>query len=172
MVNGTRPWVLLIVGALILAFPFCSPRDDERALRALVEKAARFAEKHDIGGIMDLTTEDFQAQPGDLDRRGAKRILFMAFRHYRKLKVYHPQPSVELESEAGGASVSVPFLIAKKDQPLPELKELYRDPMGWVEKVGESGDLYLFKLKTVKVKGNWLVKRAYLEKFTGMGFSK
>jgi len=38
--------------------------------------------------------------------------------------------------------------------------------------VGESGDLYRFKLKMVKVKGNWLVKRAYLEKFTGMGFSK
>ena len=172
MVNGTRPWLLLIVGAVILACPFCSPRDDERALRALVEKAARLAEKHDIGGIMDLTTEDFQAQPGDLDRRGAKRILFMAFRHYSKLRVLHPQPSVELESEAGGASVSVPFLIAKKEQPLPELKELYRDPMGWIERVGESGDLYRFKLKTVKVKGNWLVKRASLEKFTGMGFNK
>lgn len=172
MVDGTRPWVLSILGALILAFAFCSVKDDERELRELVEKAARFAEKHDIGGIMDLTTEDFQARPGNFDRRGAKRILFMAFRHYNKLRVFHPQPSVELESEAGGASVSVPFLIAKKDQSLPELKELYRDPMGWVEKVGESGDLYRFKLKMVKVKGDWLVKRAYLEKFTGMGFSK
>jgi len=74
MVSGTRPWVLLIVGALLLAFPFCSSKDDERALRALVENAARFAEKHDVGEIMDLTTEDFQAQPGDLDRRGTKRI--------------------------------------------------------------------------------------------------
>ena len=172
MVNGTRQWVLLIVGTLILVFPFCSPRDDERALRELVEKAARFAEKHDMAEIMDLTTEDFRARTGNFDRRGAKRILFMAFRHYNKLRVFHPQPSVELESEAGGASVSVPFLIAKKDQSLPELKELYRDPMGWIERVGESGDLYRFKLKTVKVKGNWLVKRANLEKFTGMGFSK
>ena len=44
MVKQTRPWVLLIVGALIFASAFCSPKDDERALRELVEKAAHFAE--------------------------------------------------------------------------------------------------------------------------------
>ena len=120
---------------------------------------------------MHLTTEDFQAQPGDLDRRGLKEILFMTFRHYGELKVFHPQPSVDLESGEGGPSVSVPFLIVKKDQLLPELKELYSDPKGWVEKAGEIADLYRFKLKVAKVNGNWLVKRAYLERFTGMGFS-
>jgi hypothetical protein len=164
--------MLLIVGALIFASAFCSPKNDERALRELVEKAARFAQRHDIGGIMDLATEDFQAQPGNLDRRGAKRILFMTFRHYGELKVFHPQPSVDLESGEGGPSVSVPFLIVKKDQSLPELKELYSDPKGWVEKAGEIADLYRFKLKVAKVDGNWRVKRAYLERFTGMGFSK
>ena len=172
MVKQARPWMFLIVGALILASAFCSPKDDERALRELVEKVARFAEQHDIGGIMELATEDFQAQPGNLDRRGAKRILFMTFRHYGELKVFHPQPSVDLESGEGGPSVSVPFLIVKKDQLLPELKELYSDPKGWVEKAGEIADLYRLKLKVAKVDGHWLVKRAYLERFTGMGFSK
>jgi hypothetical protein len=76
MVKRKRPWVLLIMGALILASAFCSPKDDERALRELVEKA------------------------------------------------------------------------------------------------GEIADLYRFKLKVAKVDGNWLVKRASLERFTGMGFSK
>jgi len=172
MVKQARPWVLLSVGALILVFAFCSPKDDERALRELVEKAARFAEQHDIGGIMDLTAEDFEAQPGDLDRRGSKGILFMTFRHYGELKVFHPQPSVDLQSGEGGPSISVPFLIVKKDQSLPELKELYSNPKDWVEKAGEVADLYRFKLKVAKVDGNWLVKRAYLERFTGMGFSK
>jgi hypothetical protein len=172
MVKQTRPWGLLIIGAIILASAFCSPKDDERALRGLVEKAARFAELHDIGGIMDLATEDFQAQPGNLDRRGAKSTLFMTFKHYGELKVFYPQPSIDLESGEDGASVSVPFLIVKRGQSLPELKELYNDPKGWVEKAGESADLYRFKLEMTKVDGNWLVKRAYLEKFTGMGFSK
>jgi hypothetical protein len=172
MVKRARPWILLIVAELILTSAFCSPKDDERALRELVEKAARFAEHHDIGGIMDLTTEDIRAQPGNLDRRGARSILFMTFRHYGELKVFHPQPSVDLESGEGESSVSVPFLIVKKDQSLPELKELYSDPKGWVEKAGESADLYRFKLKVSKVDDNWLVKSACLERFTGMGFSK
>ena len=172
MLKRARPWMLLIMGALILASSFCSPKDDERALRELVKKAARFAEQHEIGGMMALTTEDFQAQPGNLDRQGAKSILFMTFRHYGELKVFHPQPSVVFESGEGGPYVSVPFLIVKKDRPLPELKELYSDTKGWVEKAGEVADLYRFNLKVVKVDGNWLVKSAYLQRFTGMGFSK
>lgn len=171
MVKRVRPRGLWIVGVLILASAVCcSLMDDEKALRELVVKAARIAEQHHIGGLLDLTTEDFRALPGDLDRQGAKRILFMAFRHYGEMKVIHPQPSVDLESRDGGSSVTFPFLIVKKDQSLPELKELYSDPKGWVEKVGEGADLYRFRLKVVKVGANWLVRRAYLEKFTGVGF--
>jgi hypothetical protein len=172
MMKRAQPWKVLIMGTLILASALCSSTDDEKALRDLVKKAARFAEQHDIAGIMDLTTEDFQAQPGNFDRRGAKRILFMTFAHYGELKVFHPQPGVDLASSKDGATLSFPFLIVKKGQSLPELKKLYSDPKGWVEKASERADLYRFKLKVAKVDGNWHVTRAYLERFTGMGFSK
>jgi hypothetical protein len=62
-------------------------------------------------------------------------------------------------------------MIVKKDRTLPELKELYNDPRGWLEKVKEKADLYRFRLEVVKVKGDWLVRRAYFERFTGTGFS-
>ena len=146
--------------------------DDEKALYELVEKAAALGEKHDIGGLMDLTTEDFRAFPGDLDRRGCKRILFMAFRHYGDLKVVHPRPDIDLESKEGGPFVIFPFLIVKKDRSVTDLKELYDDPGGWVAKVGQSADLYRFRLSVVKSDGEWLVKRARLEKFTGAGYSE
>ncbi len=161
-----------MAGLIMLALAFCAPKDDEKALRELVEKAALLGEKHDIGGIMDLTTKDFRAIPGDFDRRGTKRVLFMAFRHYGELKVVHPRPNVDLETDEGGPWVSVPFMIVKKDRTLPGLEELTNDPRGWVEKVGEKADLYRFKLKVVKVKDEWLVKRAYLEKFRGAGFGR
>ncbi len=61
-------------------------------------------------------------------------------------------------------------MIVKKDRTLPELKELYNDPRGWLEKVSEKADLYRFRLKVVKVKGDWLVRGAYFERFTGTGF--
>ena len=166
-----RRWALLMAGILMLSFAFCAPKDDERVLRELVENAARLGEEHDIRGIMELTTEDFRAMPGDMDRQGAKRILFMAFRHYGELRVVHPRPKVDLRTEEGGPYVSFPFMIVKKDRTLPELKEFYDDPRGWVEKVGEKADLYRFRLEVVKVKGDWLVRRAYLERFTGTGFS-
>jgi hypothetical protein len=166
-----KRWALWVVGILIVLSAFCAPKDDERALRELVEKAARLAEKHDIGGIMDLTTEGFRAMPGDMDQKGTKRILFMAFRHYGELKVVHPKPKVDLKAEEGGPSVSLPFMIVKKDRALPELKELYDDPRAWMEKVGEKADLYLFRLEVVKEKGEWLVRKATLERFTGIGFS-
>ena len=167
-----RRWTLLTVAPLILILAFCAPKDDEKALRELVEKAALLGEKHDIGGIIDLTTEDFRAMPGDMDRKGAKRILFMAFRHYGELKVVHPIPNVDLETGEGGPWVSVPFMIVKKDRTLPELDELYNDPKGWMEKIGEKADLYRFRLNVVKRKREWLVKRAYLEKFSGTGFGR
>lgn len=169
--KGTRPWMLLWIASIIIfALSFCAPGDDERALRELVENAARLAEEHDIGGIMDLTTQDFKARPGDLDRRKSKGILFMTFRHYGELKVIHPRPKVVLEPEEGGPAVSFPFLILKKNQSLPGLEGLYEDPEGWIRKAGEKADLYRFKLKAVKADGEWLVREAWLQRWTGLGF--
>jgi hypothetical protein len=48
------------------------------------------------------------------------------------------------------------------------LKELYEDPQGWLETVGEKADLYQLELQWVEVDGKWLVRRAYLTKFHGL----
>ena len=162
---------LFLVAAISLVSLTCSsPEDDEIAVRRLIKEAAVLAEQHDIGGIMDLTTEDFQAGPGKLDRREVKRILWLAFKHYGDMKVLYPQPSVDLDPGDDGPSVSTPFLIVKKDQSLPGLGELYDDPKGWVERVGERADLYRFKLNLVKADGRWRVRKARLERFSGLGF--
>ncbi|MBN2125001.1 MAG: hypothetical protein JW821_11955 [Deltaproteobacteria bacterium] len=168
--NRLRRGSLSLLVILLLLSGCSPPEEDEIVIRRLVSKAAGLAEQHDIGGIMELTTEDFLAFPGKLDRREARRILWMAFRHYGDLMVMYPQPKVDLESDPLVPSVSFPFLILKKDQSLPDLAKLYNDPGRWVESVGERADLYRFRLALVKVKGDWLVKGARLEKFTGLGF--
>jgi len=169
MLKRVRPWIVLL---FIFISASCSSKGDEKALEEMVQKAANLAEAHDIGGIIKLTTKDFEARPGGLNRREAKRILFMAFRHYGKLKVLYPKPSVDLESEKSRSTLSFPFLIVKKNQSLPALERLYNNPKGWMEAVGEGADLYRFKLKAEKIDGDWLVKSACLERFTGLGFSK
>ncbi len=165
-----RVWMFLLMSAPALLMIACAPQDDEKALQALVEQAAKLAEAHDIKGILELTTPDFQAQPHGIDRQAAKGILLMVFRHYGALSVVHPRASVDLQPQDGEPTVTVPFLIVKKKQTIPGLKELYDDPERWLEKVSENADLYQFRLKVVKKDGQWLVKTAVLERYTGTGF--
>ena len=96
----------------------------------------------------------------------------MAFRHYHDFKILYPRPNVELKPDKRSASAVFPFLIVKKETTLPKLKELYEDPQRWLEAVGENADLYRLRLECIKPNGDWLVKKARLERFTGSSFSE
>lgn len=135
-----------------------------------MKEGARLGEKHALGEIFDLTTEDFTAFPGKLDRRETRRILFLAFRHYGEFRILYPQPDVEVQSDRVSASAVFPFLIVKKDVSLPNLKNLVEEPQRWLEAVGENADLYRLKLDLVKAEGRWVVRQALLQRFTGVSF--
>jgi hypothetical protein len=83
----------------------------------------------------------------------------------------YPEPSVDLEESGREASAKVYFMIVKKERSIPELKDLYKDPRGWLEEVGETADLYRLKLELLKNNGDWLVRSVLLEPFRGVGFS-
>ncbi len=161
--------LLLIAGSLSGS---CSSQDEETVIREGIKKGATLAEEQDIKGLMNMTTEDFRAFPGDLGRQETRRILFVAFRHYQDFKILYPRPSVELKQDKRSASAVFPFLIVKKEVTVPNLKDLYEDPQRWLEAVGENADLYRLKLEWVKQEGDWLVKQARLERFTGASFAE
>ncbi len=150
----------------------CAEKDDAAAIRALIQKGAELAENHDVGGILELTTEDVVALPGRHNRAEIRRIIWAAFMHYGKLKVLYPKPSVEIYGTEKGAACRMYLLIVRKEQAFPDLKELYNDPKGWLEKVGANADLYQMNLQLLKKDGAWLVREAHLEGFKGMGFRK
>ena len=165
-------YIIIVLGLVLFSLTACGPQDDKKVLQELVEKAANLAENHDIGGIIELTTEDFTASPGDLDRTGTKRILFLTFRHYGELNIFHPRPKVDLDSDARKSMITFPFLIVRKNQPLPDLKELYDDPTGWIEKVGDLADVYKLTLSAMKKDGRWLVRNAHVQSFSSRGLKK
>jgi hypothetical protein len=167
-----RVWFLVLLLIGVSGVESCSSKDEETAIRELVKKGATLGEEQDIKGLMNLTTEDFLALPGDLGRQETRRILFVAFRHYQDFKILYPRPSVELKPDKRSASAVFPFLIVKKEAALPKLKELYEDPQRWLETVGENADLYRLKLECLKQNGDWLVKQAKLERFTGTSFAE
>jgi hypothetical protein len=142
------------------------------AIRGLIAKAVESAEKHEIGEIIDLTTEDFQAIPGKLNRKATAGVLWRTFRHYGDMKIVYPQPGVDLEPEGGKAKASFPFMIVKKEHAFTDLEKLREDPVRWIEAVGESADLYRLGLQLTREGGDWLVGKATLERFKGIGFRK
>ncbi len=150
----------------------CSEKDDAARIRQLIEQGAKLAEKQDINGLMNLTTEDFLASPGKHDRREVKAFIWIAFRRYKEFRVLHHQPAIDFAEDGKSALVKVKFLIVKKDQTLPDLRKLWDDPKRWLEEFGENADLYRLKLECLKKNGDWLVKKARLESFRGLGFSE
>jgi hypothetical protein len=150
----------------------CAEKDDTDVIRQLIKQGALCAETHDIRGLMKMTSEDFLAMPGQHNHNGVRRILWMAFQHYQKFKVMYPKPIVELESNGLTASSTIYFIIVKREVSLPQLTELYKDPRGWLEAAGENVDLYKLTLELLKKNRDWLVTRAYLELFKGLGFGE
>ena len=172
MAKQACAWLVVLLLLFMIGLESCSSKDEETAIRELVKKGATLGEEQDIKGLMNLTTEDFLALPGDLGRQETRRILFVAFRHYQDFKILYPRPNVELKPDKRSASAVFPFLIVKKETTLPKLKELYEDPQRWLETVGENADLYRLKLECLKQNGDWMVKQARLERFTGASFSE
>lgn len=146
-------------------FAACTQQDDAQVVRDIIGQCARLAEQKQIGGLLDFASEDFQAQPGRYDTRSVKGILFAAFHRYGKFNIHFPRPTVTISSDGDEAEAVVYFLIVLQDRAMPGLKELYEDPQGWLEAVGEKADLYQLELQWIKVDGKWLVRRANLEGF-------
>jgi hypothetical protein len=159
---------LLILGCLLS----CSPGDETTAIRELIKEGAKLGEGHDISGLINLTSDDFVALPGNLDRRETRRILWLAFRHYGSFKVLYPLPSVDLKPDRCSASAGFPFLILRKDASFPKLKKLHENPQKWLEEAGENADLYRLKLELIKLDGLWVARQALLERFTGISFEE
>jgi len=163
--------------ALIFLIPLsflisCSDKDEGSVIRKLVEKCASLAEEHDVKGIIERTTQDFQAHPGQHDRMQVRKILWWIFRQYGSFEILYPEPSIEFIETGRAAKGRVYFLIIRKDHSYPALKDLYKNPDAWLEQVGQNADLYRLNLDFLKQDGEWLVKMARLENFKGLGFGE
>jgi hypothetical protein len=154
----------------LLILTACSKKDDISIIRQLIAQGAKLAENHDINGLMKLTTDDFMALPGKRDNRQVKTIIWLAFKHYRKFNILYPEPGISLQNNNSRATATLTFLIVRKEQSLPNLNALWRNPEKWLKELGENADLYQLKLEWLKKNGNWLVKEARLAPFRGLGF--
>ncbi len=141
----------------------CSRDDDAETIRKHIAEGAALAEAHEIGDLLNLTTEDVRAM--DMDRRGIKGVLWRVFRQYGGFALLYPRPTITIAEGARDASTQFPFLIVRKTIDIPGLQHLREDPLAWVDAVGDQADLYRLRLEWIKQDGNWLVDHAHLERF-------
>jgi len=165
-------FAVLIVLISACCLSSCSKKDDISLILGLIEKAEALAEEHDTGKLMELTSKNFKAQDGKLKRRQVRKILWLTFTRYGKFDLLFPEPIVEISDKEQSATAVVHFLIVKKEQPLPDLEKLYKDPERWLEEVGELADLYRLNLQFLKKGDKWLVNTAKIEPYQGFGFGK
>ncbi|MBW2252560.1 MAG: hypothetical protein JRF60_18545 [Deltaproteobacteria bacterium] len=163
---------VLLVIIFACSLSSCSKKDDVALILSLIEKAEALAEEHDTGKLMELTSKNFKAQDGKLKRQEVRKFLWLTFRRYGKFNLLFPEPAVEISDKEQSATVVVHFLIVKKEQSLPDLEKLYKDPERWLEEVGELADLYRLNLQFLKKGDKWLVTSAKIEPYRGFGFGK
>lgn len=163
-------YTFIAILVAVAATAACSSKDDVSMIRETIKEGVAQAEAHDVGDLLELATIDFIALPGRYNRRSVKGVLFAAFKHYGQFQIKYPRPSVQVDSEGAQADATIYFLIVSQSRELPGLKTLYDNPRKWVEAAQEKADLYQLKLKWIKHDGGWLIRRAVLEGFKGMGF--
>jgi len=143
--------------------------DDHTAIRHLIAQGAELAENHRIGDLLRPTTEEFIATPGHHDVNGVKGILVVAFRRYGEFSIHYPRPTLDLGADASRASATIYFVIVSKDLSLPGLKDLYNDPLGWLDEARDKADPFRLTLNLIKKDRRWLVQTAHLERWLERG---
>ena len=129
-------WIQIISWVIIFALlTSCSSKDDVVEIRQIIKESATLAEEHDVGELIERTSEDFLALPGRHDRLEVKRIIWLAFRHYGSFRILYHEPVVDL-SDDDTAIAELHFIIIKKERSFPKLKKLFKDPQAWLEEVG------------------------------------
>lgn len=149
---------------LLLLFA-CAKTAREEAVYQLIQQGVQLAQAHDLGGMMDLTRDDFTAGPGEHSRQEVRRILFVMLKRYGKFRILYPKPAVTLSEDELFASVKMNFIIATKDQNFAELDLLYQDPATWLATVDKRVDLYTLSMELRFESGNWLVQQARITSF-------
>jgi len=149
----------------LLLLSACSKTEREEAVYSFIQDGVDLAESHDLGGIMEMTTDGFTAGPGNYSRKETRRILFVMLKRYGNFHILYPKPSVKLSEDEQTASVRMNFIIAKKEQLFPELKLLYTDPTAWLAAVDKGTDLYTLSMQLRYDSGDWLLEKARITGF-------
>ena len=157
---------LLLAFIIAVALAGCEKPDDVTQIRTIVLDIVDRAQAHDISGMMEHATRDFSASPGSHDEQKVRGVLLISFRRLGKFQLKHPEPGIKLGKDARTATVSLPFLVVREGQEMPDLSSVTNDPAAWLDQAQTAvGDPYTVKMDLTKTGDGWKVREAEISGF-------
>lgn len=141
----------------------CKETDDKAEIRALFAEVAEAAQKHDVAGMMEHATKDFEAHPGAREQSEVRPALFIMLKRFGNFQVKYPSISPDISADALTATVKVPIVIAQNQPKEDGLEEGGEDIEAWADAMrAKFGDPYYFEFRLKKVSGKWKVWQAHV----------
>jgi len=144
----------LIVGALF----GCEANDEEQAALSVVSDGVQLLESQNVAKTLRLTTKDFLAQPGRLNKSAVTGKLISFFHKSGDIEILHPTLDVDIRNAGKSALVSTPFVVAKKGVEREDLDDLADNSEAWTELASTYTKVENAEISLIKQEGRWLIR--------------
>jgi hypothetical protein len=141
-----RVFVLLLILACAVFCVSCRPKPDEDQIRELMKEAGRHIEEKDIGGLMDLLSDDY-SDHRDRDKKQTQDMVQNYFSEFRGIVVHILATRVD-ELKADEAFIRTDAALSSGAA--KALRKL----------VPVSTDNYRFEIELTKKQDRWLIRFA------------
>ena len=167
MMNRTRTisrTLLLHLSAALLmstVWSGCESADEEQAVLSVVTEGITLLEDTEARQALRLTTSEFVAHPGKLDKAAVLRRLASFYHAHGALEILHPAPEIEIRAGGDTALVTVPFVVATRSvssTAIDALDALRDDTSAWEEKARAYTAVEQAEISFVKENDRWLVE--------------
>ena len=151
---------LLTLLLLVPAWTGCEGSEDEQAVMSVVTNGVSLLENTEIKQALRLTTSDFIAQPGRLNKQATLRRMASFYHAAGEVEILYPTPDVEIRDSGTVALVTAPFVVAKRSvsqDALDALDALSDDPEAWEEKASAYTAVEHAEISFLKQNDRWLI---------------
>lgn len=147
----------LASAVLLSALIGCESADEEQSVLSVVNDGAALLEKADPVNALRLTSKDFVAQPGRLNRKTVLSRLNAFYRVHGGIEILHPTPEVEILDSGKAALVTTPFVAAERGVSRQALDDLADDAAAWEKLAADYTTVEHAEISLVKENDRWLV---------------
>ena len=131
----TACWVCVILASGWLVS--CQRTPAEQQIRQAIDAAATAARANDVSGVLDVVSDDFTGNDGDLDKRGLHRLLAVRVLRQDQTGVLVSPIAFERKGDRIVATFNLVLTGGKPGALLPEQSSIYAMTTAWRQEGGE-----------------------------------